>query len=707
MMLSTPSPLGSEAHSSPRLRKGETFHSPSRPPRSRDPLLHFPLLPRRSPTSPEALEAIATGQQRMANLLDNLENDMSRSETSDNDGPYSPAPRRSLRAAVKPSNSAELSDKDSERSQPVLRKEAPAKTRRVNCHDSDSGLGSSIRSVETAVSKQNKVTTGPLAQASAAFSTRKLSNSGRLAIEGRILFPLLKEEKFRPYHTLVRRAHERMEKDQIVCLRDLEKTLLMSAPDVKARIRTYFEFCQVTISCLFGTVPHLNDRDLRMPADRPYTNGYFLDLVSQINRFKSMREASRGLQLRAEARKNGDKADGVIDLRLTLEGGIAKTGRPAEFVAHKDGESISMRTGEAYNEHSGPSMKRKADDGVVRSMARRKKNAPPMDINKKCEFCDKVFQRPCDLTKHEKTHSRPYKCAEPTCKYHEFGFPTEKETERHYNDKHCNTPMMYKCLFPSCSYQSKRQSNCKQHMEKTHKWTYVRSKNNGRITKRTTPQRGTSRASSQGHEISTPAVKQVPELSTPTSGTSSSPEQMAAYPQHMSFSFADPSMAAKTEDFQLFSNGSSLGGASPPCEFNDYRTLPSASTSYDMGQAQMNGVATPNSGSAEFLTPATGTTQSPYEPVSAYPENSMFAFADPFAQAKPDDSLLFMNGGGFGGELPSMFEDPLACFPDPATYESAPMDFEGLPSQLEPDSNVMYNMDPWEDFFNRADHTTM
>ena len=252
MMLSTPSPLGSEAHSSPRLRKGETFHSPSRPPRSRDPLLHFPLLPRRSPTSPEALEAIATGQQRMANLLDNLENDMSRSETSDNDGPYSPAPRRSLRAAVKPSNSAELSDKDSERSQPVLRKEAPAKTRRVNCHDSDSGLGSSIRSVETAVSKQNKgmssrhasdrlfalhpttkrsaVTTGPLAQASAAFSTRKLSNSGRLAIEGRILFPLLKEEKFRPYHTLVRRAHERMEKDQIVCLRDLEKTLLMSAP---------------------------------------------------------------------------------------------------------------------------------------------------------------------------------------------------------------------------------------------------------------------------------------------------------------------------------------------------------------------------------------------------------------------------------------------------------------------------------------------
>lgn len=87
---------------------------------------------------------------------------------------------------------------------------------------------------------------------------------------------------------------------------------------MKARIRTYFEFCQVTISCLFGAVPHLNDRDLRMPADRPYTNGYFLDLVSQINRFKSMREASRGLQLRAEARKQGEKADGVMYVAFTL-----------------------------------------------------------------------------------------------------------------------------------------------------------------------------------------------------------------------------------------------------------------------------------------------------------------------------------------------------------------------------------------------------
>ena len=37
------------------------------------------------------------------------------------------------------------------------------------------------------------------------------------------------------------------------------------------------------------------------------------------------------------------------------------------------------------------------DEGVERSMARRKKGEPPMNINKKCSHCEKVFMRPCDL----------------------------------------------------------------------------------------------------------------------------------------------------------------------------------------------------------------------------------------------------------------------------------------------------------------------
>lgn len=87
-------------------------------------------------------------------------------------------------------------------------------------------------------------------------------------------------------------------------------------------------------------------------------------------------------------------------------------------------------------------------------------------------------------SKHEKTHSRPWKCSESSCKYHQFGWPTEKERDRHVNDKHSTTPSMYKCQYHPCPYESKRESNCKQHMEKAHGWAYIRSKNNGKTPRK-------------------------------------------------------------------------------------------------------------------------------------------------------------------------------------------------------------------------------
>lgn len=93
-----------------------------------------------------------------------------------------------------------------------------------------------------------------------------------------------------------------------------------------------------------------------------------------------------------------------------------------------------------------------------------------------CRHCPKSFGRLCDLNKHSKSHSRPYKCAVADCKYAALGWPTAKELERHNNDKHSASPRTFPCLFPPCAYQSKRESNCKQHMEKAHNWRYVRSK---------------------------------------------------------------------------------------------------------------------------------------------------------------------------------------------------------------------------------------
>jgi hypothetical protein len=97
-----------------------------------------------------------------------------------------------------------------------------------------------------------------------------------------------------------------------------------------------------------------------------------------------------------------------------------------------------------------------------------------------CPHCEKQFGRLCDLNKHAKSHSRPFKCAFQNCKYWSLGWPTAKELERHVNDKHSAAPQTYPCLFQHCSYKSKRESNCKQHMEKTHGWRYVRSKSNAR-----------------------------------------------------------------------------------------------------------------------------------------------------------------------------------------------------------------------------------
>lgn len=164
---------------------------------------------------------------------------------------------------------------------------------------------------------------------------------------------------------------------------------------------------------------------------------------------------------------------------------MSHNGKQAELVRHKDGKLISVATGQVLSSEdlASASMKRPmADDDVadevLRSMARRKKNAKP-EIHS-CDLCDKEFKRPCDLTKHVKTHERPWKCPDAECKYHALGWPTEKERDRHVNDKHSSAPSLYHCLYKPCPYTSKRESNCKQHMEKAHGWQYVRSKNNGK-----------------------------------------------------------------------------------------------------------------------------------------------------------------------------------------------------------------------------------
>jgi hypothetical protein len=325
---------------------------------------------------------------------------------------------------------------------------------------------------------------------------------------------------------------------------------------------SFSKFWEFSIQCLHTTVEYLAERDQRRPSDRPYTNNYFLDLVEQIRRYADIMARSREKEANGEPLDDMDYTPYVSpvassdqhcppmthglassqmrpllikaitddvsmvdflkslhslphsDESLAIQGGISTHGRPAELVRKKDGKTIPLINGSYRVALDAMSSKRphsddefEDDDDPLRSMARRRKSDRAGDVMHQCSSCSKEFKRPCDLTKHEKTHSRPFKCSERSCRYHDLGWPTEKERDRHVNDKHSAAPRMYRCKFAPCSYASKRESNCKQHMEKTHNWVYVRSKSNGRKK---------SDTASVTSAVSPPSLSS-PAASTPTS----------------------------------------------------------------------------------------------------------------------------------------------------------------------------------------------
>jgi hypothetical protein len=182
--------------------------------------------------------------------------------------------------------------------------------------------------------------------------------------------------------------------------------------------------------------------------------------------------------------------------------------------------------------------------------------------------CNKEFKRPCDLTKHEKTHSRPWKCKIPTCKYHDYGWPTEKEMDRHMNDKHSNNPAMYECHFKPCPYKSKRESNCKQHMEKAHGWTYVRTKTNGKVR--------TSNANSTN--VPTPPLQNLPTPGSDQSMGVATPPQEAFLP-----------MYAANIEFPSYLPDETFGGMDLPQEIQlDYSPIDNGTPSTEASSLDHN-----------------------------------------------------------------------------------------------------------------------
>ncbi|OOF96741.1 hypothetical protein ASPCADRAFT_206912 [Aspergillus carbonarius ITEM 5010] len=703
------SPDAHAPHSRFRLRKEETFHATSPSSDDEDILADMHPLPRRSPTSPAALQAIVAGQERMTKMLSRFDLRSPRKPLPREDEDELPVRKGVLEIHLRRSQSGkgDSFNMDLDKDHRSPRKEAPAKVRKVHCHPSDSGLGTSVSSCQATSSRQVKegqlsqdnsipnsqaqsaITSSIMAVEPEAVPKHKLSLGACLEIEKRILGPLLGQEMIKPFHHIVESARRQIANEQIGTLRDLEKALLYVAADVESEVGSYYQFCSSTILCLHETYTHLNPRDLCIPSDKSYSNSYFLDLTAQVHRFKAMRD---------EARKNKKDAP---EAKLILEGGMSETGRPLELVAQKDGEAVSMRTGNPYDAHAPPLVKRtlslgEADEGARRSMARRKKNAPPMNINTKCSHCDKIFQRPCDLTKHEKTHSRPFKCPFEGCKYHELGWPTEKENERHINDRHSTTPRMYACTFTNCAYKSKRESNCKQHMEKAHGWNYVRAKNNGRNAKR----RATSDRASPAEE-STAHSSPLHMGPDPVSSVQLAPAQVASL-QMVSDQISPLQMSSdQVSLLQMHPDHMSPLQLSPdhmsPLQMTPDRASPVEMHSLQMSPDQGSSVqlSPPQVSPAQLSTPATGPLQSPTGFVN-YPQTQMFQLQDPYTQLKNEDCVLYTDNdfAPYNGST-EFFEDASFGYGE-HLYQTGQMDISSMGALC--DDPFMNNM-LWDNTF--------
>ena len=524
------------------LKKSATFHSPKSPSSEEDPIVNIPLLSRRSPTSSSALEdAVAANEERVSQYLAGLDRSLSgledfAADKSDIVRPEeNPVPHFMLAAAV----SEDHMDIDS-----PIKKEVRHHRHSSDSGLGTSVTSDSVQSREDAGKHDSSCmacvveTQTHIKAAQFLADFRKsvpILNNSRTGINGtattntqhtlsayacrqiqkHLIYPILKEETLKSFHPLVTGIPIRVGRKEITCLRDLEKVLLYLAPvsdfvfawerslahgfGVKRFTesrKSFIRFCERSIQCLHTTVEYLNDPDQRRPSDRPYTNSYFVDLTEQVRQYATMISAARQRvaagQARAEDEATLYESDDLCHRtiltsdrksKLSLEGGIGHTGRPAQLVRTSNGHSTSLRDGREVDlkklrEEAGATSDQELDEDTLLSMARRRKNA--VQVMHRCRECDKEFKRPCDLTKHEKTHSRPWKCGDQSCKYNHYGWPTEKERDRHFNDKHSSTPAMYKCQYEHCPYESKRESNCKQHMEKAHGWAYHRSKNNGR-----------------------------------------------------------------------------------------------------------------------------------------------------------------------------------------------------------------------------------
>ena len=277
------------------LKKGATFHSPTTPPSSTETTFRPPALPRRSQTNLD--DVIDSYRRRAALTCGNIDKTLSASKESSPE-PTSSKPLRDnslpIPRGVLTHTLDTIMGKGPAVERPVLSPRT-RRTRRTNRHhESDSGLGTSIATTptekatlkkETTVTRTTAVTRSAAARSTTSDKISGLSSRATNRIIEHTLKPLLAKPAFKDFHPLVLECPKKIQDKEIVCLRDLEKTLLLVAPERTKTADLYLDFCLTTIRCIQATVEFLSDREQTQPRDLPYTSGYFIDLVDQIRNY--------------------------------------------------------------------------------------------------------------------------------------------------------------------------------------------------------------------------------------------------------------------------------------------------------------------------------------------------------------------------------------------------------------------------------------
>ncbi|KAF5022700.1 hypothetical protein F66182_5248 [Fusarium sp. NRRL 66182] len=89
-----------------------------------------------------------------------------------------------------------------------------------------------------------------------------------------------------------------------------------------------------------------------------------------------------------------------------------------------------------------------------------------------CRFCPRSFEQPCLLTRHEKTHTRPWKCDIDGC--NSPGFVSKNDLDRHKRGCHSQelvSGTFYVCTHGQCDDSKKwpRKDNFRSHLSRVHK----------------------------------------------------------------------------------------------------------------------------------------------------------------------------------------------------------------------------------------------